>query len=141
LLLIEALVGLSALGGGYGLLSDAEGLGLEESWLEGSPFEDYTIPGLFLLTVMGGGGVLAALLTWRRSPLAAPAAVVMGGVLVVWLIVETASIGFQGWQQTVFLFIYGVCALALIVLGARQWRSVAAMKASPDRDCQEGWSR
>jgi hypothetical protein len=120
LLLIEALVGLSALGGGYGLLSDAEGLGLEDSWLEGSPFDDYTIPGLFLLIVIGGGGLLAAALTWRRSPLAAPAAVVMGGVLVVWLIVETASIAFQGWQQTAFLFIYGACALALILLGATQ---------------------
>jgi hypothetical protein len=120
LLLIEALVGLSALGGGYGLLSDAEGLGLEESWLEGSPFDDYTIPGLFLLIVIGGGGLLAAALTWRRSQLAAPAAVVMGGVLVAWLIVETASIGFQGWEQTAFLFIYGACSLALIVLGAMQ---------------------
>ena len=44
----------------------------------------------------------------------------MGGVLVAWLIVETATIGFQGWEQTAFLFIYGACAVAFIVLGSKQ---------------------
>jgi hypothetical protein len=38
---VELLVGIGALFGGYGLLDDAEGLGMRDSWLEGSPFPDY----------------------------------------------------------------------------------------------------
>lgn len=58
--LVSAWVCAGALFGGYGLLSDAEGLGARQSWLQGSPFPDYTIPGLFLLIVIGGGMLLTA---------------------------------------------------------------------------------
>ena len=42
----ELIVGIGALYGGYGLLSDADGLGAKQSWLDGSPFPDYTVPGM-----------------------------------------------------------------------------------------------
>ena len=44
---IEIVVGLGAVYGGYSLLSNAEGLGAKQAWLEGSVFPDYTVPGLF----------------------------------------------------------------------------------------------
>jgi hypothetical protein len=43
---VAGFVGVGALLGGYGLLSDAEGPGAKESWLKGSPVQDYTVPAL-----------------------------------------------------------------------------------------------
>jgi hypothetical protein len=37
LVALQAFIGVGALFGGYGLLADAEGLGMEEEWLDGSP--------------------------------------------------------------------------------------------------------
>ena len=53
--------GVGALAGGAGLLRDAEGMGYREDWLRG-PFDDYTIPGAFLLVVIGGGMLIVAAL-------------------------------------------------------------------------------
>ena len=72
----ETIVGVGAVFGGYGLLSDAESLGAKEAWLDGSIFPDYTVPGLFLLIVIGGGMFTAAAITLfrqRHAPLAAGA--------------------------------------------------------------------
>lgn len=111
---IESAVGISALFGGYGLVKDAEGLGIPESWLRGSPFDTYRVPGLFLFIVIGGGMLMAALLAWRRSPLARPAAALMGAILLAWLAIETAIIGFRTWQQYILLAITGACGVMLV---------------------------
>jgi hypothetical protein len=52
---IALAVGVGAVFGGWGLLSDAEALGVKAEWLDGSPFPDYRIPGLFLLIVIVAG--------------------------------------------------------------------------------------
>ena len=41
-------MGFGAIGGGISLLRDAEGFGIQEAWLAGSPFSDYRVPGWFL---------------------------------------------------------------------------------------------
>jgi hypothetical protein len=111
---VELAVGVGAIYGGVSLLHDAEGFGLKESWLDGSPFPDYTIPAIFLLVVIGGGMLVSALLAWRSSSLAPLAALKMGFILVAWLIIETAIIGFHGPQQPIFLALCGSSALTLI---------------------------
>src|SRR5690349_16570328 len=72
--MLELFLGIGALYGGISLLVDAEGFGMKESWLDGSPFADYLIPGLFLLVVIGGGMLVAAALALAGSSRAAPAA-------------------------------------------------------------------
>ncbi|GHO82284.1 hypothetical protein [Dictyobacter formicarum] len=59
---IEVLIGSAAVDGGIALLTDAFHFDrwLPVAWLQGTPFSDYTIPGLFLLLVVGGGMLLAA---------------------------------------------------------------------------------
>ena len=112
----ELVVGIGALFGGYGLLADAEGLGAKESWLDGSPFADYTIPGLVLLVVIGGGLLTAAALAVSGHAAAAGAALVMGVVLLAWGIVETLTIGWQGPPQVVMLVVF-VLAPAAVLIG------------------------
>jgi hypothetical protein len=118
LAVVALAVGVGAVFGGWGLLSDAEGLGAKAEWLDGSLFPDYRIPGLFLLIVLGGGMLLLALLALRRSPLAGPAALAMGAVLLIWGLVETATIGYQGAAQLLLLAVFVVGpALPLVKIG------------------------
>lgn len=117
---IAGFVGAGALFGGYGLLADAESLGVKDEWLDGTPFPDYRLPGLVLLVVIGGGMLATALLALRRSRFAAPAALAMGLALVVWGAVETITIGYQGRAQLVLLAVWVVGpAVPLFWLGCR----------------------
>lgn len=52
---LQAFLGIGAIAGGFGLLSDPSGenIGLPVSLLERSPFDDYLIPGILLLVVFG----------------------------------------------------------------------------------------
>jgi hypothetical protein len=116
---VELAMGISAMFGAYHLLNDAEAFGARASWLRGSPFSDYTIPGLCLGIVIGGGMVIAAGAALRRSRHAARGALLMGFVLLAWLVVETVIVGFRGWQQIPLLAICGASGLVLVGLGGR----------------------
>lgn len=121
---VATIVGVGALFGGYGLLSDAEGLGVKPEWLEGSPFPDYRVPGIVLLVVIGGGMVATVLLAVRRSRFSASAALAMGVSLLIWGAVETATIGYQGTAQLLLLALWVVGpSLPLVKLG---WDAVGA---------------
>jgi hypothetical protein len=112
----EAIVGIGAVFGGYGLLSDAEGMGAKQEWLDGSVFPDYTVPGLVLLVVIGGGMLCAAgitLLERRQAPVAAG---LMAVVLLAWGLTETLTIGWRGWQQV--LLVAAFVLLPAAVLGS-----------------------
>jgi hypothetical protein len=119
----EVVIGIGAVFGGYGLLADAEGLGVKQSWLGGSPFPDYTVPGLVLLVVVGGGMLAAAAMALLDHPAAAAAALVMGAVLIAWGVVETVTIGWRGSPQVVMLAVFVVAPAAVqIAIGRASLR-------------------
>ena len=115
---VAGFVGVGALFGGYGLLSDAEGLGAKEAWLEGTPFPDYRVPAVVLLTVVGGGMLVTAASALMRSRYAGFAASVMGATLVVWGVVESITIGYRGAAQLGLLAVFVVVpAVSLLKIG------------------------
>jgi hypothetical protein len=116
---VEGIVGVGAAFGGWGLLSDADGLGAKQQWLDGSPFPDYTVPGLVLLVVIGGGMLAAAASTAMRARFEHGAAGLMATLLLAWGATESVTIGWRGWQQAVLVGAF-VIAPAL-VLGS-YWR-------------------
>ena len=124
---IELIVGLGALYGGFGLLTDPEGMGAKQSWLDGSVFPDFTIPGLFLLVVIGGGMLVAAAATWFASRYAAAAARHDGRrCWLLWGLVETVTLGWLGGAQFVLLTAFVVVpGITLTVTGGRALRSTA----------------
>lgn len=108
-------IGVGAVGGGFEVLRDAEGFGLDPAWIAGSPFKDYRIPGLFLFVVIGGGMLVTAGLALLRSDLSRVAALTMGMVLALWLAIETAIVGWQGGPQAMLLVVCGGGAAVLIL--------------------------
>jgi len=94
---VLAFGGLNALAGGYYGLSGAEGV--PRQWLEGSPFTDYFIPSLVLLIVVGGSFIFAAIAVFTGLRIGCRAAMCAGVIVLVWLAVQVAVIGYVSWMQ------------------------------------------
>ena len=105
-----AFVALNAFGGGIYGVAGAEGVSTE--WLEGTPFRDYLIPSTMLFGALGGSSLVAAIAVFRRASWARPAALVAGGILLIWIGVQVALIGYQSWMQPTF-FVIGLLVLIL----------------------------
>jgi hypothetical protein len=93
---LEILLGIGAIGGGIALMAGPHGeiLPLPVSALAGSPFADYFAPGAILFAVLGLGPLGAAVLAWRRHPIAPFLAFAVGVALLIWLVVEIAIVGY-----------------------------------------------
>jgi hypothetical protein len=128
LLVLHAVLGLSAIGAGQALVRKPDGryLRFDTAWLKRSPFPDYRLPGLFLMGVIGSGNLAAAVAQWRRGPLAAPLSVANGFLLVVWLTIQTAIIGYRHWSQLIWAVVFPavalLAALQLRIQSGKQWR-------------------
>lgn len=114
--------GVSGIGGGIGLIADPSGeaMGIPATWLRGSPFADYLVPGLVLVTLLGIAPLVVAAGLWRRREWSWVASVLVGGALLVWLAVEIAVIGYQ--PQPPLQLVYGV--LGAVILGLTMLPSV-----------------
>jgi peptidoglycan/LPS O-acetylase OafA/YrhL len=90
--------------------SRGEIIPLPLSGLQGSPFETDFAPGLILLCALGLGPLAAALLAWRRNPLAPMAALGVGVALLIWMAVEIAIVGYSNSPplQPFYLFLGAV---------------------------------
>jgi hypothetical protein len=90
---------LNAFGGGVYGLSGAPAVPLE--WLHGSPFHDYFVPSLFLLVVIGGTLTIASIAVFTRARTGRLAAFAAAALLVAWIGVQVAIIGYTSWMQPV----------------------------------------
>ena len=117
---LQAFIGLGALGGGIMLVIDPSGsaLGVPLSFLEGSPFPDYLIPGIFLLVVNGVGSLIGAGYSFSRKRYAQEIAIVLGSILVAWIVIQVIIIRSFSWLHVLY-FILGVLELGI---GLYIWR-------------------
>jgi hypothetical protein len=91
------LVAINAFGGGYYGMAGAKNVPVE--WLKGSPFHNYFIPGLFLFIVIGGSALISAIAVFRRHHMANKAALICGIIILLWLAIQVAIIGYISWLQ------------------------------------------
>ncbi|MEE4177524.1 MAG: hypothetical protein V2I46_08440 [Bacteroides sp.] len=103
-----AFLALNAFGGGYYAMAGAEGVPLE--LLEGSPFSNYFIPGLFLFVVLGGSCLFSAIALFARWQIARKAAIFTALLILMWIIIQVSIIGYMSWMQPV------TALLALVIL-------------------------
>jgi hypothetical protein len=119
LVVVDVFLALTAAAGGIGLLADLNAPSPE--LLEGSPFGDYTIPGLALLAIVGGCALAAAILMLRRRPAGAPASGLAGVVIIGFEVVEVLVIGSPpGIARTLQIF-YFTLGLVILLLAAALW--------------------
>ena len=124
---LEVFLAIGALGGGAALLLGPRGeiIPLPLSALDGSPFADYSVPGAILFLAIGIGPLAAAVLTWRRHPLAPLLACATGEVLIVWLVVEIAIVGYSNKPPLQAFYLALGAAIALVgVCGLRHTKSL-----------------
>lgn len=109
---LEVLVGIMAIYGSVSLLVDAEGFGVKDEWLRGSPFTNYQIPALALLVSVGGSSLLAAGALLRvQHETGAMLSIGAGAVLVLFEVAETYWFGLRNFQQPL------MCAVGLVIAG------------------------
>jgi hypothetical protein len=102
------LLGVAAIYGGGALVVDPSGTSLQLplTYLDGSPFRDYLIPGIILLLVLGVAPLVAAVALWLRPRWGAAAglehvlhqhwawglAVAVGCALIIWIAVQLTMV-------------------------------------------------
>ncbi len=113
--ILGALLGflaLNAFGGAWYGLSGAPNVPRE--WLEGSPFSSYLIPSLFLGVVVGGACLAACIGVLRKSRFTPPLAMSAGVLLLAWIAVQVALIGWVSWLQPAV----AICGAVIVLLAA-----------------------
>ena len=100
--------GISAIGGGIGLIFNPTGGPLEMplSILEHSPFDNFLIPGIILLVMNGLLSILFAILVIWRVRSSSWLVIIQGCILLGWLIIQIAMIqGYAAVLHTLYLFV------------------------------------
>jgi hypothetical protein len=126
LVVIAAFIATSAIEGGVAVLGGVVfGYKLPLAWLAGTPFSDYTIPGLALAIVVGGSALIAAATVFIHREWAVLLSVVAGLMIDGYLVVEIVSIDSKlgdalPTSLAVQLF-YIMLGVALIGLGGFLW--------------------
>jgi len=116
-LILLFILGLSALFGSWGLISDPSGKAIQISieMLEGTPFSDYLIPGIILLFANGFLSLLIAILTIKKTKHYPWFIILQGCVLIGWLTVELVM-NIKLFYQIMHYPLYCI-GILLIVLG------------------------
>jgi hypothetical protein len=116
------IIAINAFGGGYYGMSGAKDMPLE--WLAGSPFKNYFVPSLFLFFGIGGSCLLAAIAVFKKHRLAGIFSLFCGLLIISWLVVQVAIIGYVSWMQpTTAIF-----ALLIILLTGIHSKGMSDLK-------------
>jgi hypothetical protein len=118
-----AVQGISGIAGGLGLMLDPSGesLSFSQSYLEGTPFGSFLVPGLVLFVVLGLLPLVVVYGLVRDRAWSWPLSVALGIGLVIWLTTEVVLVGERLYSEApvVSLFLwgfYGVVAAAILIL-------------------------
>ena len=118
LLVLTGFLALSAVPGGLALIAGFYSPPV--TYLQGSVFKDFRVPGLALMLVVGGSGLLAFCLLVRGNRFAALSAAAAGLIVMSFEFVEVLVIGSPaGPAQVMQIFYFGLGAGAVaLALGA-----------------------
>lgn len=112
---IESTVALLGIIGGLLLVINPDGslLAAQSSALTGSPFADWRVPGVLLMTLVGAGFAVAAATQWVEHKYARPVSIGAGAGLITFELFEVVWLGYQGLELVFALIGAAVIVLAL----------------------------
>ena len=119
--ILQMFIGIGAVPAGISMILDpsGRGLGMPLEGLANTPFSDFLIPGVFLLTVNGIGSLLGGIASFSRHRWAGEIAAGLGIFLMVWVAVQVWWMGVH-WLHV----LYFVLGLAELTLGLK-YRKIA----------------
>lgn len=105
--IVLTLVGTAAIAVGLGLIvaPDGDGFKLSVELLKNTPFRDYFIPGIVLLTVIGVGSLLAAIPAFKLHRFAGAATLLLGLALVLFIVAPSLL----DWNRKRFIADFNDC--------------------------------
>lgn len=108
--------GISGLYGGIALVMDPSGnlLQMPLSILENSPFENFLVPGLILLTILGIFPIIVGYGLWKRKFWSWLGALAVSVALIIWICVQIWMVGYH--PEPPLQLIYGLLGLILFIL-------------------------
>lgn len=126
LLALLLLQGLGGLGGGISLVLGPKGeiMHMPVSYLEGSPFSDYLVPGLILMLVLGVFPLVALIGLWLRRLWAWYASFAVGCGLMIWILVEVTIIPYD-LLQVIFGVVGALIAVVTLLAPVRRYCGVS----------------
>ncbi len=114
---------LTTIAGGIGLMTGL--IQTPPEWLQGSPFVDYTVPGLALAIIVGGSMLFAAATILTGREIGALASVFAGLAMIIFEIVEIAIVdriaGSSLLLAASLQAFYIVLGLAIVGLASALW--------------------
>jgi hypothetical protein len=116
LIIVAGFAAVSALGGGL-MVASGWPYQFPAAWLEGTPFPDYTLPGLILGVVVGGSALLATVALLKNVRWAALASIAAGAIMMGWIVGEIVLLNVAGFTWLWPLY-FGV-GLVMALLGLR----------------------
>lgn len=119
LIVLTIFLALTAFGGGIQLLTGFYVPPVE--MLAGSPFTDYTVPGLALGLIVGGSALFAAALLIRKSKFATLVSALAGVIIMTFEFVEVLAIGFPEGAAGFMQLLYFGLGVVLVTLSLGQW--------------------
>ena len=118
LLVLAGFTAITAVIGGLSVIV-TNGLGMPVSWLRTTPFQDYTIPGVILLVIVGGSALIAALSLQFHHAWQYLIAFASGAILVGWILGEALLIQQTSWLQALYLVV-GLLEMGIAMLATLQ---------------------
>lgn len=107
--------GVSACFGGIGLVASPDGsvMELPLEWLGATPFKNYLVPGIILLTANGLLSLLISISVIRKSRSYELLIIIQGLILTGWIIIEILLLNLFHWLHA----LYGLTGLLMIITG------------------------
>lgn len=112
--ILQLFISLGAIPAGISFLLDpsGKGLGMATDLLKNSPFINFFIPGLYLLSINGIGNLIGAIFSFRKQKYASNLGMILGSALIIWIVAQVYWIGLVSWLQPFFLVV-GIIELFL----------------------------
>ncbi len=91
-----------------------QGAGVPISYLAGTPFRSFLVPGLILGGIVGGTQLVAAITLARRRHSALLWSAIAAFGMLLWIFIELAMLQHYSWLQAVY-FAFGIVQLVLVL--------------------------